>query len=144
MASAWIEKRQTAIGDPRYIVRFQLGGRGQARRYGGSFPTLAEARRRRTYITAELAAFRIPELVLEAPPPALTVAQAGEAWAASRLDVAEGTRKQHGVALERVAKSLGAVPMDQLTVAQLRGGRRPGPPRAASGRPSPRASPPCG
>jgi integrase len=121
MASAWIERRPTADGEVRYRVRFQLGGRGQARRYGGSFATLAQARRRRTYIAGELAAFRVPELVMQAPLPVPTVAAACEAWAASRIDVAEGTRTQHASAIKRVADRIGAMPVDALTVDAVAG-----------------------
>ena len=117
MASVWIERRKTRSGALRYRVVYQLGGRGQSRRYGGSFPTLSDARRRRTYIVSELAAYRIPELMMEAPPAPLTVAEAGAAWGASRIDVAPGTRTQHRVALQRMTKLLGTIPVrDELTI----------------------------
>jgi len=43
MPSAWIERRQTADGHSRYLVKYRLGGRESAHRYAGSFATRRDA-----------------------------------------------------------------------------------------------------
>ncbi len=95
MASIRIRRRPTAGGEPRYRVLYRLGGAESRERYGGSFRTMREARLRRDLIAGELAAGRVPELRLAEPPAPLTVEAACRAWAASRIDVAAGTRSQH-------------------------------------------------
>lgn len=116
MASAWIERRTTSRGKPRYRVMFRLGGRESRPKYGGMFATKRDANARRAWIIGELAAMRYPKVnALEfdrqlAP----TVAEIAERWRASRVDVAEATRVLHRVALARVIPVIGMRRIDQL------------------------------
>ncbi|HEX9415550.1 MAG TPA: hypothetical protein VF895_02455 [Gaiellaceae bacterium] len=85
---------------------------------GGSFKTKAEASARKGWIAGELAALRVPDvraLVVERVK-SPTVAEAAEKWRAGRVDVAEGTRVVHRVALARCLPLLGTKPVDELTV----------------------------
>jgi integrase len=106
MASVWISSRTTNDGK-RYRVLFQLGGRGTKMRYAGSFKTKAEATARRNWVAGELAARRVPDLspLVAESVNAPTLPDACEAWRASRIDVVEGTRTLHRVALGRVLKT---------------------------------------
>lgn len=108
MASSWIERRATDNGDTRYRVRYRLGGSETAKRYGGSFRTMREARLRAAWIEGELAALRVPELSLTADVQAVTVRAVAERWRASRVDVAEGTASTYDVNLARILPELGA------------------------------------
>jgi integrase len=115
MASAWIERRQTNAGEPRYVVRYRRGGRESRPRYAGSFRLHREARTRRDWVAGELAAMRVPELAFEEAATAVpTLAEAAARWQASRLDVAEATRVQHRTALGRALPVLGSRSMDDL------------------------------
>jgi integrase len=121
MASAWIAKRKTTSG-VRYRVMFRPGGREEAPRYGGSFRTEREAKARRSWIVGEIAAMRTPDLsLLAGQAPALTVEVAARQWQASRVDVADGTRQLHSVALARVLPTLGTKPVDKVTTADVAG-----------------------
>jgi hypothetical protein len=75
-----------------------------------------EALARKRWIAGELASGRVPELRLLAAkaPKAPTLAEAAEAWRASRVDVTEGTRTLHRVALARVLPILGTRCVDKL------------------------------
>src|SRR2546430_444599 len=100
MPSTWITTRTTKDGTRRYRCEFRLGGRESATRYGGSFKRKREAYERKRWISGELAARRVPDLgSLETATRKLTVAEASERWRASRVDVSEGTRVLHRVAL---------------------------------------------
>ncbi len=118
MPSVWVERRRTAGGAARYLVRYRLGGRESAHRYAGSFATRREAVARRGWVAGELAAMRVPHLSsLETEPTrSPTVAVACERWRATRVDVADGTRVLHRVALGRVVSILGDRRLDDLTV----------------------------
>jgi integrase len=118
--SVWVTRRATASGEPRHRVMYRLGGRESSPRYGGSFKTLREARARRDFIAGELAALRVPDLrALERAKPAPTLREAAERWRASRVDVAEGTRTLHRVALNRVLPVLGSRCVDELEPADV-------------------------
>jgi len=106
VASVWIEARPTRGGGRRYRVKFRLGGREARPRYGGSFRTLREATTRKNWIGGELAALRVPDLLLLATeqPKAPTLAEVADAWRASRVDVVEGTRNMHRSDLARIFK----------------------------------------
>ena len=121
MASAWIRRVELPSGSMRYRVVWRAGGRESARRYGGSFPTMREARARRDAIAGELAARRMPDLrSLElTSPPAPTLRMVAERWRESRVDVAESTRVLHRVALGRVLPTLGKRPVDKITAADV-------------------------
>jgi hypothetical protein len=113
VASAWVARRPVKDG-VRYRVMFRLGGRESAPRYAGAFKTMREAKSRRDFVAGELAAMRVPDLRLTAgsAPTLVTVA---EQWRASRVDVSEGTRVLHRVALGRVLPILGDRTIDTLT-----------------------------
>jgi hypothetical protein len=117
MASSWITTRTTKNGARRFRVEFRLGGREAPTRYGGSFKTKREADERRRWIDGELAARRVPDLRSFASAAAApTVAEAVRRWCESRVDVSEGTRVLHRVALARVLPTLGGKRVDELTV----------------------------
>jgi integrase len=120
MASTWIRKRASRDG-VRFRVEYRLGGRESRPRYAGSFRTQREALGRKAWVAGELAAMRVPDLAAlgRGPVRAPTVAEACERWRASRVDVAEGTRVLHRVALSRVLPILGARRVDELTVADV-------------------------
>jgi integrase len=115
--SAWIERRTSAGGQSRYLVKFRLGGRESARRYAGSFSTRREALARRSWVAGELAAMRVPRVTtLEAASAAAsTLKEAAERWRASRVDVTEGTAVGHRVQLARVLPLLGSRRVDEIT-----------------------------
>ena len=117
MPSAWIERRETADGHSRYLVKFRLGGRESARRYAGSFNTRREALARKSWVTGELAAMRVPRVAAlkAASPTAPTLTEAAERWRASRVDVTEGTAVGHRVQLARVLPLLGSRRVDEIT-----------------------------
>jgi integrase len=116
--SVWLERRKTAGGQSRYLVKYRLGGRESAKRYAGSFKTKRDALIRLAWVAGELAASRVPnrKAVEVRPTRAPTVEQACERWRDGRIDVAEGTRVLHRVALGRVVSVLGERRIDELTV----------------------------
>lgn len=114
MASAWITTRETKDGGKRYRVEFRLGGREAATRYGGSFRTKREADERKRWIQGELAARRAPDLRWSEPT-AATFAQAAKQWQAARVDVADSTREQHRIQLDKLLPLIGARRIDTLT-----------------------------
>jgi integrase len=121
MPSVWLRTRQTASGEKRFQVEYRLGGRGTRIRYGGVFKKQRDARSRANWISGELSALRVPDLNLHGaePPKAPTLAEAGEAWRASRIDVEEQTRKMHRSDLARifkVAPTLRGKRVDAITV----------------------------
>jgi integrase len=121
MASVWILPRTTHGGSRRFHVRYRLGGRGTRNRHVGSFKTMREAKARRDWVAGELAALRVPDLstlaIEQSKMP--TFAEAADAWRVSRVDVTEGTRTLHRVALNRAMPKLGALRVNEITVADL-------------------------
>jgi integrase len=117
MASSWITRRATKQGTTRYRVEFRVGGRESATRYGGSFKTKREADERKKWISGQLAAQQVPNIgaLTVEPPRTTTVADAVARWRESRVDVTEGTRVLHRVALNRVLPVLGTVPVDKVS-----------------------------
>jgi integrase len=120
MASAWIRRVELPSGSVRYRVVWRAGGREAARRYGGSFMRMREARARRDAIAGELAARRMPDLrSLEVTAPrSPTLAEAGKRWQASRVDVSPATATYQRSALNR-AKSLHGRRVDEITPADV-------------------------
>jgi integrase len=117
MASSWIIPR--GEGDSRrFRVLYRLGGRRTPQHYVGSFKTRKEALARKQWVDGELAALRVPDLslLLAEPVKAPTLAAACEQWRGSRVDVSEGTRVLHRVALDRAISVLGESHIDDLTV----------------------------
>jgi integrase len=121
MPSVWIERRETASGHARYLVKYRLGGRESAHRYAGSFATRREALARRRWVAGELAALRVPRLdELHTSTPAVpTLAEAAERWRVSRVDVTDGTAVGHRVQLDRVLPHLGSRRVDEITTADV-------------------------
>ena len=114
MASCWITLRRTRSGKRRYRVEFRVGGRESATRFGGSFKTKREADERKRWVAGELAAKRVPDLgwrELAAP----SFAQAAKDWQAARVDVAESTRDQHRIQLDKLLPLIGSRRLDTLT-----------------------------
>jgi integrase len=118
VASSWIVARPTKDGRKRFLVRYRLGGRESQARHAGSFKTKTEALARRRWVDGELAALRVPDLsALEREPErAPTLREAAERWKSSRVDVSEGTRVLHRVALDRLLPLLGDRRVDEITV----------------------------
>lgn len=121
--SCWIRTRRTKAGETRYRVEYRLGGRASAIRYGGSFPRKKDADERRLWISGELAARRVPDLgsLDAATATAPTLIDAATRWRESRVDVTEGTRVLHRVALARVLPILGTKRVDEITVEDVNG-----------------------
>src|SRR6266516_395071 len=95
MASVSIRRRQMKSGS-RFQVRYRLGGRTYPLVHGGSFATMKEARARRDLIGGELAAGRNPAVALRAlseAPRRRRFREWADAYKASRIDVAEKTKK---------------------------------------------------
>lgn len=118
MPSVWVERRKTVHDTTHYRVKYRLGGRESAKRYAGSFKTKREALLRLAWVAGELAASRVPDpSALQASAvSAPTVEEACQQWRAARVDVAEGTRVLHRVALGRVVSVLGDRRIDGLSV----------------------------
>jgi integrase len=123
MASAWIEKRATSTGKPRFLVRYRLGGRETVPRYAGSFEAKRDALARRAWVLGELAALRVPDVrLVAADTDSPTLQHVAEQWKASRVDVAPGTMQTYNVALGRVLRRFGTervVDIDAPMVARL-------------------------
>jgi integrase len=82
---------------------------------------MREAKIRRDVVAGELAALRMPNLLLLAEAKrAPTLAEAAELWRASRIDVTESTRVLHRVALGRVVPILGDRPVDEIALADVK------------------------
>ena len=114
VASVWLTTRTTGAGEKRYRVEYRLGGREAPMRYGGSFHTKREALERKAWIGGELAAKRIPEIRFhEVASP--TFAQAASAWQAARVDVAESTRTQDRIQLDKLLPLIGSRRIDTLS-----------------------------
>ena len=121
MPSVWLERRETAGGHARYLVKYRLGGRESAHRYAGSFPTRREALARSRRVAGELAAMRVPRAgrLEDSAPVTPTLAEVAERWRASRVDVTEGTAVGHRVQLARVLPLLGSSRVDEITAADV-------------------------
>jgi integrase len=117
MASAWVVRRETKDGAPRYRVEFRLGGRDARIHYAGSFKRIREAQLRKQWVVGELVAQRVPDLglLLREPEPTPTFDAAAKQWQASRVDVAESTIVQHTTALNRALPLIGSLRLDDIT-----------------------------
>jgi integrase len=121
MASVSIRRRETASG-PRFQVRYRLGGRAYRLVHGGSFQTLKEARARRDLIGGELAAGRNPAEALRAlseAPVRRAFREWADAYKASRIDVAEKTKKTIDSYLKVILETFGDRDPAQITFADV-------------------------
>jgi Phage integrase family/Phage integrase, N-terminal SAM-like domain len=117
VSPSWIIKRMVADGH-RYEVRFRLGGRGP-QLYGGRFRRHADAEARVRYIEGEIAAMRVPDIRgLRQRPPSRTLAEWGQEWAGSRIDVSPATRGNYRRHMARWGR-LGTRPAAELTPADV-------------------------
>ena len=114
MASVWIARRPRKNGGHTFRVMFRTGGRESMPRYGGSFPTMREAKIRRDLIAGDLAALRVPELRFAGASTDKTFADAARRWQESRVDVSPGTAQTYRVALNRLQPRLGSVSLEQI------------------------------
>ena len=108
------------MGRPRPTGR--LGGRAYPVSHGGSFPTMKEARARRDLIAGELACGRNPVDLLRVMerPKMRTFTEEGRRWIASRVDVAEKTRRTYSFALASLEASFGDRYPAEITSADVR------------------------
>jgi integrase len=119
MSSTHVRERKTKGGASRWIVQYRCGGRETKVRHGGSFGKRRLAEVRASFIEGQLALGIVPDLslVVVEQPKAPTLPDACEAWRASRIDVVEGTRVLHRVALDRVLNTdLRGKRIDEITV----------------------------
>jgi integrase len=107
MASVWIARRPRKSGGVSFRVMFRTGGREAAPRYGGAFRTQREAKIRRDLIAGELAARRVPNLRPLEDERRPTLAEAYDAWQASRVDVSDATATYQRSAIRRAKPLLG-------------------------------------
>jgi integrase len=122
MATLTITRRKVASGT-RFVVRYRLGGRGWPVEHGGTFKTQKEARIRRDVIAGELAAGRNPKealrAMLEQPAERLTLRQWATRYEASRVDIADDTKRNLGSHLKPILKTLGDRDPDTLSHADV-------------------------
>jgi integrase len=105
MASASIVRRVTATGKVRFVVQYRTGGRESRMRHGGSFPTRRAAEVRQQMIILELAAGRVPELVLERAPVAVeTFRVLADRYLETRIDATENTLKTYRQAFKHLGR----------------------------------------
>jgi integrase len=122
MPSLTITTRRTRSGDPRYVVRYRLGGRAYPVQHGGSFGTLKEAKARRDLIGGLIATGQNPAVVLyqqAEQPQRRTFAQVAEEYRRSRVDAAPMTVKAIGSHLATFVPMFGAKAPDALTAADV-------------------------
>lgn len=118
MTGCHILVRVLQSGEKRYIVRYRRGGRSFKLEHAGSFVTKRDAETRRDLIRGWLAAGKDPRTELWAlmnAEPERTVAEAGAAFLAGRIDAKDGTRNNIRVALARLGP-LGELPVRRVTV----------------------------
>src|SRR5262245_40008066 len=119
MAGVWIRTRRTRDGARRYLVEYRIGGRESKVRHGGSFKLERLAKTRAGWIAGEIAARRVPEPTMLEPdsPRVPLLPDACATWRESRIDVVQGTRTLHQVALDRVlATDLRDKRLDEISV----------------------------
>jgi len=110
VSSAWIRRRATTKGEPRYQVLYRRGGRAWPVEHAGVKKTVREARILRDFIAGELAAGRNPRESLAhalAGGPGRTVAEWFTAWKESRVDVDERTRDNYDIHWKRIEPAFG-------------------------------------
>jgi len=110
MATIMVITRTTATGR-RYDVRYRLGGRAYPIVRAGTFKTERDAKARRDLVAGEIAHGRNPAELLEQLSTAVDTFVSFETWGerfvASRIDVAENTRKMYRSHLRKLGESFG-------------------------------------
>jgi integrase len=107
MASAFITTRTRKSGTKRFVVRYRLGGFAYPIVHAGSFRTMREAKVRRDFVAAEIAAGRDPALVLRADTEVLqpvTLTAWFDRFIESKVDVGESARSLYGNARDRLGR----------------------------------------
>lgn len=108
MATISISTRKTASGK-RYDVRYRLGGRAYPVLRAGTFKTEREAKARRDLVAGEIAHGRNPAELLREVSTAVDIFVSletwGESFVASRIDVAENTRKMYRSHLRKIGET---------------------------------------
>src|SRR5580765_1884774 len=105
--AAHIVVREARSGK-RYLVRYRRGGRAYPLEHGGSFRRLDLAKKRERLIAGWLASGLDPRLELSklaAPPDERTVAKVAEEWLATRIDLADQSRRVYRAYVNAIASS---------------------------------------
>lgn len=123
MASLVITTRQTKAG-PKYVVRYRLGGRTYPIVHAGSFRTLKEAKVRRDLVAGELAAGRNPAEALQAllrpqTRAVIILAEWGERFLASRIDIDQNTKKNYASAIKKINETFGDRDPVKITASEI-------------------------
>lgn len=123
MAIIVISKRKTARGEQRYDVRYRLGGRTYPVVRGATFKTERDAKARRDLVAGEIAHGRNPAELLECLVPTDTAVLSLETWGerflASRIDLAENTRKMYRSHLRKISETFGDRSPTTITAADV-------------------------
>jgi hypothetical protein len=122
MATISISTRKTASGK-RYDVRYRLGGRANPVVRAGTYKTEREAKARRDLVAGEIAHGRNPaELLREVSTTVETFVSLetwGERFVASRIDVAENTRKMYRSHLRKIGETFADRDPRSITAADV-------------------------
>ena len=121
MATVTITTRHRKDG-PRYVVRYRLGGRAYPIVHAGAFKTFKDAKARRDVVAGEIALRRNPaELFAHIPEVRRVVSFEtwGERFVASRIDVAENTRKMYRSHLRKIGQTFGDRDPRSITSADI-------------------------
>lgn len=122
--SVYVVRRTTRAGEPRWLVRWQRG-RYARQVHLGSFRTRREADARAEWARMKIAAGVAPTLdelardLDQAPAPPTSVADAVDAWIASRVDVAESTRQTYRSLALRIVADLGGEDAATITAERI-------------------------
>ena len=103
--------------------RCRLGGRAYPWVHCGSFRTQREAKARRDFVGGEIAAGRNPadalRLLTTSPVSVVSLDTWGERFLASRIDVAENTRKMYASHLRKIGETFGDRDPNSITTADV-------------------------
>ena len=123
MATIVISKRKTTRGETRYDVRYRLGGRAYPVLRAGTFKAEREAKLRRDLVAGEIAHGRNPAELLERLSPLSEAFVSFETWGerfvASRIDLAENTRKMYASHLRKIGERFGDRDPASITTADV-------------------------
>lgn len=123
MATIVIQTRKTSADERRYDVRYRLGGRAYPVIRAGTFRTEREAKARRDLVAGEIAHGRNPGDLLARLAHVQTAFVSFEVWGerflASRIDLAENTRKMYRSHLRTIGETFGARDPHSITAAEV-------------------------